>query len=136
MIKFLDGPAAGQILALRRAPIFLRVAFNPMARRPARGKDRQWDALDAMDDVAKEHEQLFVYIANEPPGSVHLCCRPRSAGGWFATGTYRLSPDQPDPSILHDNAAYYVWVNANADRLLPDWAKQPGIKLLRPETRT
>jgi|GEM_PF-6502906 len=29
MTRFLDGPAAGVVLALRRAPLFLRVVCNP-----------------------------------------------------------------------------------------------------------
>jgi hypothetical protein len=53
MIHFLDGPATGQLLMLRRAPRYLRVTKSP------RGV---WDALDRLDDTPTAEEQVYVYV--------------------------------------------------------------------------
>ena len=49
MTRFLDGPAAGVLLALRRAPLYLRVVYHAKREEP-------WDALDQLADVPGEHE--------------------------------------------------------------------------------
>lgn len=103
MVSFLDGPAAGQSLALRRAPKLLRVV---------RGRGGAWDALDQLDDEPKRTEQIYVYLRQEDPKPtwIHLCMRPRSASGTYWTADYRYLPEQPADSQIRGTAAWRSWV--------------------------
>jgi hypothetical protein len=46
MITFLDGPAKGQHLLLKRAPRFLRVTMTIPSAGPSELQVAKWDALD------------------------------------------------------------------------------------------
>jgi hypothetical protein len=117
MMRFIDGPAAGVVLTLRRAPILIRAVFN------GRKQKEQWDALDQPDDVPSPHEKIYLYIAADRPQSIHLSRRPRTASGWFWMGTYKYLQDAPPDEVLFDNEAYSAWCMANKDRLMPEWAR-------------
>ena len=111
MIQFLDGPAAGVKLMLRRAPLMLRVV------RSALGK---WDGLDQPADEANAREQIFVYrMDGEPKGSVHLSCRGanRAASGFYPIADYKLWPEQPADEHVRTTKAWSAWCESNRDRL-------------------
>jgi len=57
MTRFLDGPAEGVTLMLRRAPIYLRVVH----------RGTEWDALDALDDRPTPDETIYVYVLHGEP---------------------------------------------------------------------
>ena len=117
MIKFKDGPAAGAILSLRRAPLLIRAVQGPRAK---------WDALDQVDDVVNNNERPYLYILAGPARMMHMrCCGKggKAASGFWAMGEYQLLPAPPDESILRDNTLYAEWCDANRDRIVPEWFK-------------
>lgn len=89
MIGFLDGPAQHvRRMRLGRTPFFLRVVRK-------RGT-RLWDALDQLEDVPAENEEVFVYErASEP---LRAFIRP---GGLVIACDYRLlrGPQPPDEDV-------------------------------------
>jgi hypothetical protein len=99
--KFLDGPAAGVTLALRRSPVFIRAVLNP---------DGKWDALDQVNDAPAADEKVVAYMLSDKPTMMHLC-RSRAAGGsaWFAVADYVLVGTQPDEAILRSNGEWRIW---------------------------
>ena len=113
MTKFIDGPAAGVVLSLRRAPILLRVVRSP---------NRNWDALDRLEDEPRPRESIVVYVLNTVPTRMHLNCRPRSASGFYAVAEYRVWPYQPDDSFLRTTDRWAAWsdlVAAEVEQTLP-----------------
>ena len=111
MIKFLDGPAADVVLALRRAPVLLRVVRGP------RGK---WDALDQLDDTPEPNETIFVYRVVGTPTWVHFCCRGKGKreSGVYWSGEYRLLDFQPTDEQMRTNEAWAAWCDSVKDRVL------------------
>ena len=67
MIQFLDGPAAGHPMRLRRAPIFLRVVVDE--------KTGEVDALDQINDSPRPGEAMHAYRITEKPSHYHLVIR-------------------------------------------------------------
>lgn len=104
MTSFLDGPAAGQSLMLKRAPIFLRVTHD--------GKD--FDALDQPGDEARPGEKLLAYQLTRVPGHCHMLIRGKGKGasGFYTMATYRYCSDQPDQPTLRDNSRWQTWCEA------------------------
>ncbi len=103
MTKFTDGPAAGLVLSLRRAPIFIRVVVDQ------RG---EMDALDQLDDTAKPGEKIYAYeLAEKSPGHVHLN-RGGGKSGYYAMATYRFLPEQPRDDEMRTTDAWRAWTNA------------------------
>lgn len=115
MSKFIDGPAAGVELQLRRAPILLRVVHSQAG----------WDALDQLHDEVRSGEKVYAYILTEPPTSMHLLTRGknRHAGGWYAIGVYRLLDPQPTDAEMRDTELWMRWGNERKATLVPAWAK-------------
>jgi hypothetical protein len=98
---FIDGPAAGTNLMLRRAPIYLRVTIDAAA-----GKV---DALDQLDDRPEDQETVHVY--RKVPGTRSMfCIRP---GGCFETAEYRWIPDAVGEE-LRETSAWRAWVDKRA----------------------
>jgi hypothetical protein len=125
MLKFIDGPAAGVSLMLRRAPVLLRVTCN------AAGK---WDGLDQPQDEAEAVEQIYVYQLVEKPAPYHLCIRGKNRrdGGWYWSGTYRFLPDhQPEHRTLCNNAWWGRWCDDHFEELTPEWYKAHAAEVLR-----
>lgn len=98
MSKFLDGPAAGSALMLRRAPVFLRAVIDEST-----GKV---DALDQMDDTPGPSERVHVYRRVGEP--IHACVRP---GGCYELGDYRHVPDV-DERLVRVTEDWRRWVDA------------------------
>ena len=114
MIRFLDGPAAGEVLQLRRAPIYLRVAIDAAG---------DVDALDQPGDKPKRSETLFAYRLKGKAGWVHLLVRGpdrRRKGGYFATGEYEVIEPQPDDATIREQARWEAWATA-------EYEKTPGL---------
>lgn len=111
MTKFLDGPAAGIVLALRRSPTFLRV----VRARYARESEQEWDALDQPSDAPRMGEDVHVYRCVSRSGVV--CVRARKGGGCFALAEYRYHEAQPDRETGRDTAKWREWATAEAARL-------------------
>lgn len=105
MIEFLDGPAAGQVLQLRRAPMLLRVV---QSRRGA------WDALDQLDDEPQATERIYIYrrCVLKPVSKVHVLCSPRKGSGFYWMASYRYLPDQPSDADVRSTAAWQAWAIA------------------------
>ena len=103
MIEFVDGPAAGVKLRLRRAPILLR------AVRSARGA---WDALDQLDDTPREGESITVYLRATEVGWMHILVRGknRAAGGVYLTARYRVLQEQPEQDQVRETVDWWAWV--------------------------
>jgi hypothetical protein len=69
MIRFLDGPAEGVVLALEAAPEQMRVV---------RARNGTWDALDQPGDSPRYGEAVFTYrrvTAADNIGHVHVDMR-------------------------------------------------------------
>lgn len=105
MIRFLNGPAKGVRLELRRAPVFLRVVFNS-----GREQD-QFDALDQLDDTPEPDEQIWVYRRIGKAGTLHVLYteKGRRRGKWLATGDYGLCREQPAEEIMRDKEKWQAW---------------------------
>lgn len=105
MIKFTGGPAEGEFLALRRAPLYLRVVRCPCG---------EFDALDQTRDGPKANEQVFVYRRTGRAAHMHLCFggKRKAASGWYAVAEYAFVEDQPPESVVRDRAAWRAWATA------------------------
>jgi hypothetical protein len=99
MTTFLDGPAKGKTLMLRRTPKYLRVVVD---------QDGAVDALDQLEDAPRPDERVFAYILQENKGSVHLNMG-RGRGGFYTLAGYKLISPQPDDTLLRANAAWRRW---------------------------
>jgi len=91
MSKFLDGPASGTTLMLRRAPIMLRAVCGP---------NGEWDALDQLDDDPKADERIVVYVMVGVPMNFHVCARRSKGSGFYSAGDYRVLADQQSANRL------------------------------------
>jgi hypothetical protein len=103
MISFVDGPAKGVVLELRRCPLFLRVVQTPSGG---------WDALDQLDDEPEESETIYVYRRNDepPPSRIHLCRRGKGLSGWFWIAQYSVLDEQPSDSEVRSTDSWRRWV--------------------------
>jgi hypothetical protein len=102
MTTFLDGPAEGQTLLLKRAPIFLRVVKGG-------GK---WDALDQPEDQPTPDEEIYAYRIEGEPGVCHVDVR-GARGGFYTLAQYRLVPTQPEDRELRNTMSWRRWCLAN-----------------------
>jgi hypothetical protein len=103
-MRCLDGPAEGVTLMARRAPMFLRLVYDELARK--------WDALDALDDTPSPSETVHVYRRGPGSWSSMFACR-GSHGGRYEMGDYRYVPYAPHEE-LRDTEAWREWVNSQA----------------------
>lgn len=116
MIQFIDGPANGVTLNLRRVPVLLRVVCA----------DGQWDALDQLHDTPKPTETVYVYRLVEKPSVVHVDSRGkdgRRRGQWLHYARYEYASLQPMREVLRNNVAWRAWCSAAGTAVLPAWAK-------------
>lgn len=110
MTNFTDGPAAGTILELRRAPLFLRVVSGASG----------WDALDQLTDTPLPDETITVYVLVENHGWIHLNRRDKNGkntSGTFQRATYRVFEEQPEDMILRTTARWRAFCEATKDQL-------------------
>lgn len=105
MTQFIDGPAAGETLFLKRAPEFLRAVRN------ARG---EWDALDQLGDTPASDETIVVYQLDGPTGWCHIN-RGRHGSGMFVTAQYRVLDPQPADDEVRSTTAWRTWAQDRFD---------------------
>lgn len=108
MIELLDGPAAGQTLNLRRAPVMLRIVES-------KGK---WDGLDQPDDEPRRGETVHVYIQVGTTMQGHIRSSKPGVGGFFVHAKYRYFPDQPSVEHVREKSAWAAWCDENKPVLL------------------
>lgn len=110
MFRFLDGPAAGARLNLRRAPLFLRVVLD------AGG---EIDALDQLTDEPRETEAIHVYRQVLGTMSRGIACTRGRGGGCreFVSVDYRLHETQPTDYEARNQARWGEWCEGEAAAL-------------------
>lgn len=106
MTRFIDGPAKGTTLFLRRAPHYLRVVQGPDGP-TAPGTI---DALDQLDDTPRASETVTAYEMVGGPSHMHVN-RGRLGCAWYRGGEYRMVAEQPDDATLRDAARWRAWVS-------------------------
>lgn len=113
MTTFIDGPAKGQTLQLRRAPIFLRVVWD----------GSKWDALDQLDDKMLAHEKGYAYQLSERPGAMHINYggKRRNESGFYPMSKYKLCPRQPLQSIMRVNTTWVDYLNSLPEGEIPSF---------------
>jgi hypothetical protein len=112
-VRFLNGPAAGSTLGLRRVPIFLRVVIHRST-----GKV---DALDQLDDEPLEAEAIYVYQGVPGTlmalrGDIIVCVRGADGMQAAATGSgdYRHRSDV-DGEQMRETGAWRAWCLAQPE---------------------
>ncbi len=110
MTKFRDGPAAGVVLTLRRAPIFLRVVRDPAG---------MWDGLDQLADTPAPAEAVCAYRKVSDDGTIHVDGGRdgRRFGLWLAAATYEYVEPQPAEGVMRVNEAWRAWCQAEYARI-------------------
>lgn len=100
MTKLEDGPAKGQVLMLRRAPLFLRVAES------AEG----WDGLDLFDD-SPEPGIFYAYRRTGTHGSAFIDFggKKKHQSGLYTSASYEYIPEQPTQDVMASNEAWQTW---------------------------
>ncbi len=103
MIEFIDGPAKGLKLEIRRTPILLRLVHS---------KDG-WDALDQLDDKPEHDETIYVYEVIGNVGAAFVDYTDKTGkrrGKQIRCGNYRLYPDeQPPDAMMRTKEAWDRW---------------------------
>jgi hypothetical protein len=100
MTTFVDGPAAGQRLMLRRGVKYIRAVRNRVT-----GK---WDALDQVEDTPGEAEEIFAYVGKNI-GHCHVRAS-GGGGGIFSIGSYEFIPEQPTDEQMRNHRMWVAWV--------------------------
>jgi hypothetical protein len=110
VIRFLNGPAVGVFLQLRRAPLYLRVTMN---------RDRKWDALDQPDDMPGGDEVVIAHRRVSEVGTCHVDYtdkQGRRRGAWYVSADYVLCETQPLDEVLRDKDRWAEWATAEHAR--------------------
>lgn len=107
MIRFIDGPAAGETLLLKRAPMFLRVVQDPTGK---------WDALDQPGDTPKPDERIHAYVIKGRAGVCHINKR-GPGSGFYASAEYRFVTNQPVEPVMRNTARWRGWAFIERDRM-------------------
>jgi len=109
MVEFIDGPAVGKFLDLKRAPAFIRLTED----------NGKFGALDQIGDEPKASENITVYILTSPVQRYHLKRSGKYKGqsGWKIRARYKQHSEQPEDGILRDNEQWQSWATDNFERL-------------------
>ena len=99
MTTFLDGPAQGEILHLKRAPRFLRVTQNGPV----------FDALDQLEDEPEETELIYVYEITGPVTGIVT-----TTTGTFPIAQYRFITPPPGDGLVRRTHAWRGWTTRRA----------------------
>ena len=108
--RFLDGLAIGVGISLARAPLMLRLVRSP---------DGKWDALDQLDDEAREDEEIFVYRASSKPAAMFVdkTIGGRRVGERAQCLEYREWP-HPGDEHVRITATWSDWCDKNKELLM------------------
>lgn len=111
-VQFLDGPASGTTVGLRRAPNYLRVVI---------GANGKVDALDLLSDTPREDEKIHVYQlakARFTLGDDVFVCTDDGQGGSrpaaVADADYCHRPDV-DGEQFRETVVWRTWASAQPD---------------------
>lgn len=110
MIRFLDGPAAGEALYLRAAPPLLRVVRDP---------EGEFDALDQLGDTPAEDEAVFAYVRQGEVFAAHISYRSkggRRGGDTVVNAQYRLAALQPSEACLRSEKLWRAWCETQCEK--------------------
>lgn len=107
MTTFHNGPAAGQVMDLGRAPFLLRVTQD----------GRRFDALDQPDDEPEPGERLHAYFLVEGPTACFVRAQRPKRSGLYIMAAYRAVPAQPRDEDMRTRARWVAWCEANAAAL-------------------
>lgn len=100
MTKFLDGPAAGQSLLLKRSPNLLRVISHG---------DGTFDALDQPEDTLRQDEFFVtVYVLHKHIGNCHIRAS-KGRSGFYPIVEYKMFHVQPLDSVMRNNEEWVRW---------------------------
>ncbi len=116
-IKFLDGPAAGELLSLGRCPLYLRVTHHL-----AGDGAHTFDALDQLDDRPDPAEEVWAYKKASDDGWVHYDYtdkQGRRRGRTEQLASYAYLYEQPPEDVLRDNAKWAAWAAEQARKEAP-----------------
>ena len=94
MTTFLDGPAQGEALQLKRTPVYLRVVQNGPV----------FDALDQLGDEPEETELIYVYQITGPVQAWTL-----TPQGRIPVATYRHVQPQPHDQQVRLTHCWRAW---------------------------
>lgn len=101
MIEFLDGPATGAKLNLKRTPVFLRVVMD---------QERQVDALDLPDDKPRAGERIYAYRIVDGTVITGFLCGLKGKGCLqFRSALYKLCDTQPSIGTMVDHDKWVAW---------------------------
>ena len=120
MATFIDGPAAGVVLNLRRLPIMLRVVesrtrcfhngvfVNPeqakgCSRCNGTGSIVNFDALNEPDDESRDNERIHVYRMIGDATRMHVKCARPSISGYRSIAKYEYLAEQPAEMLIRSN---------------------------------
>lgn len=106
MTRFIDGPAKGQKLMLKRAAFFMRVVEE----------NGKWDALDQPGDSPRPGEKLYAYKVQGEVGMCHINMGSKG-GGFYPMAEYRMVDPQPSDAEMREYSAWVAWCE-----------RQPGAK--------
>jgi hypothetical protein len=114
MTTFLDGPAKGKTMMLRRAVMLLRVTRRRFAldAEATHQKDDVFDALDAPEDQPAAEEELFCYKnTGKRGGSMHVRYggNKRHLSGFYVAAEYALYEIQPPDEVMRDTDKWRAW---------------------------
>jgi hypothetical protein len=103
VISFLGGPAAGESLTVKRAPLFLRVVFSTI-RKPG----NRWDALDQPTDTPQANETIHVYVRKGKASTIFWKGTKGNSGA-FAHAQYAYLEKPPSEDVLRDTEKWQAW---------------------------
>jgi len=108
MFRFFQGPADGRRLALRRAPMLLRVVIDE--------DTGDVDGLDLLDDEPRPKENVFVYRLILGSVSSGIACTGTRGAGCipFVSADYVLHDNQPTDGQSGDRCRWREWCEAEA----------------------
>lgn len=103
MIVFRGGRADRLRLNLRRAPLYLRVAFSRVTG--------EWDALDQLGDTPGPKERVYVYrrVGEASRFHVKYAGRSRHLSGWHADAVYEPVAEPPDDATARGTESWRAW---------------------------
>lgn len=112
MITFDDGPAAGVVLQLERAPLFIRVVIDRHTG--------EVDALDQLEDQPRLGEAIHAYRRVGQVDRYHVRAARKSESGYVLQAHYQQHEEQPADHIGRDRASWQHWTHEQ-------WEKENAI---------
>lgn len=106
--KMIGGEADGDVIALQRAPLMLRVVISRL-----RCGRLHVDALDQLDDTPGDQERILVYRRQQEPESIGMFDSSQYRGP-FAQWNYHYLAEPPDAEV-RATEAWRAWAAAHVE---------------------